>query len=495
MEHRCVMNKKWRIKIAAGCITTLGLTIILLMHLTGLMKRKSGDLKYTPFFEQEEDFDVLFLGSSHTVNGIFPMELWHDYGIISYNVGGHGNWLAASYWTMENALDYTSPELVVIDCYRLSYESKMNSIEQLHTSLDAFPISKNKIAAVFDLIDNAAIAESENIELSKTRMEFLWSYAIYHNRWTELSQADFVKPEFTKEKGAGSNIGIHDLEYATKITTENKIEEDTVSVQYLKRMIEDCQNKGIDVLLIYLPCSATEEVQEEANRVYDIAEQYGVNYINFFDMNIVRDDIDFSDYIGHLNVSGARKITDYLGEYILENYHVADQRENIDYTNWNIDYTEYVEYKLDNLKQCESLDNYLMLLADKNYSIFVEINNPEIWYQDLYAHLLENLGVNSSETSENTDFIVIQEAGKQVDYLENFHECGGSALTSLGRIDLFMAESGTYYVYLDNEEFYYIPKEKNAEADIWITVIDKDTMEIVDQCSFSGISLEFEKNE
>ena len=55
------MNRR-KIKNAAGCIITIGLTLFLLCGLSKVLERKAADMKYTDFFEEEEDFDVLFFG-------------------------------------------------------------------------------------------------------------------------------------------------------------------------------------------------------------------------------------------------------------------------------------------------------------------------------------------------------------------------------------------------------------------------------------------------
>ena len=479
------MDRKQKIKEVIGGIITLGIIIVLLDSSTDLVERKESDSRCAPFFEQEEDFDVLFLGTSHVVDGIYPMELWNDYGIVSYNYAGYGTVLPTSYWVMENALDHTSPKLVVIDCYLLSSSKKMDP-NFLHSVFDAVPLSKTKVNAVFDLLEPGGVEGEDNAE-TISRTEVLWDFIIYHNRWNELSEDDF-RAEYGKEKGAISQIAVQIPDKEEKISAENKLEKDTVSVIYLEKMIKECQDRGIDVLLTYLPARGEEYIQREANRVYDIAEKYGVNYINFLDMDIVNRETDYFDTSAHLNVSGARKVTDYLGQYIMENYSIPDQRENEAYSDWYIDYADYVEYKISNLREIESLDNYLMLLADKNYSAVVEINNPEILYADSYIHLFENLGVNSSEITENTDFLLIQEAGRETVCFENFHESGSHEMTPMGEFSLFMSETGDYGVYLDNEEIYIVTSEQNGDIDIRITVIDRDTTEIVDQCSFSDRS-------
>ena len=137
-----------------GCAVTLLLTACLLFSLTELTENKGSDNKYHDFFRDRE-YDFLFMGTSHMVNGVFPMELWKEYGITSYNCGGTSNQLATTYWVMENALDYVNPKVVVIDCLNLSADMKYSSVfSHVHYSLDAFPLSLTKIRAVWDLLDD-----------------------------------------------------------------------------------------------------------------------------------------------------------------------------------------------------------------------------------------------------------------------------------------------------------------------------------------------------
>lgn len=296
---------KRKIKIILNCIVTLGITVMLLVYSTDIMERKTSVSKYAPFFEQEADFDVLFMGTSHVINGIFPMELWKDYGIVSYNFGGHANMPATSYWVMENALDYTKPELIVMDCAALLNKAKTSTVSfsYVHSSLDAFPFSLTKVRAVFDLLDDEVAAEVYAKSKDKepgTVMGLLWDYSVYHNRWNELKENDF-EPNITVEKGAESRIAVGIPDSVVKVDSGNKMIENTISIEYLEKMIRDCQNRKIDILLIYLPYLAGENEQKCANRVYDIAEQYGVNYINFLDLNIVDYETDLYDANSHLN--------------------------------------------------------------------------------------------------------------------------------------------------------------------------------------------------
>ena len=86
-----------------------------------IVKRKESDYKYTDFFNEakKDHIDVLFMGSSHVINAINPVFLFEEYGITSYNMGGHGAMLQATYWELQQALEYCTPKWVVVDTYML----------------------------------------------------------------------------------------------------------------------------------------------------------------------------------------------------------------------------------------------------------------------------------------------------------------------------------------------------------------------------------------
>ncbi len=381
------------------------------------IQRKSSDFKYRPFFEQEEDFDIIFLGTSHVINGIFPMELWKDYGLVSYNFGGHGNELAVSYWVLKNVLDYTNPKLVVIDCLNLGSQTKTGgSFDQVHLSMDAFAFSMTKWRAASDLLDDAAmeanIAAGVVADAKKrTRMSLIWDYSVYHARWNEISAADYGRGS-SREKGAESRIAVSAPAQVEKIAPDKKLEGDTAGVQYL-----------------------------------------------------------------------CRKVTDYLGAYIRAHYALADHREDKAYSSWHESYADYERFKAENLKSQQALDVYLMLLADKNYHVFLEIRNPAVWKNKYYRRLLENLGIDRKKVKKNTDCIVVQSAA-HADYLSNFAGCRGTYQTGLGDVRHIRQEGGSRSIYLDNQLLYTVPGGQDESTGLRIAVFDKNTMELIDHAGF-----------
>ena len=203
-----------------------------LWKLTSLLERKDSITKYMDFYSQKGNFDVLFFGTSHVRNGIYPMELWKDYGIISYNFAGSNNPLATSYWMLVNALDYCHPKVVVVDCLALAWDAKASANTNFtHYSLDPVPMSKNKIKAVFDIF----------YDVNK-RLEFIFKMRVYHDRWKWLEKGDFVLiPQ--REKGATARTGIAVPKKVNVIPFDDKLTQNTISTCYLEKILELCRKK------------------------------------------------------------------------------------------------------------------------------------------------------------------------------------------------------------------------------------------------------------
>lgn len=423
---------KKKIKRLASCVATVCLTAVFLSALTNLTERKASDQKYADFFSQKADFDVLFMGTSHVLNAVFPMELWYDYGIVSYNFGGHGNEVATTYWVMENALEQTTPKVVVIDCLAVEKQQKSSEVFSfLHLSLDAFPLNLTKIKAVWDLLDDPVteqrIAEGKAVKSKssepRTKIGLLWDFAVYHSRWNDLGREDFVSAP-SLEKGAESRIAVARGKL-DRIPRDQKMKPGTTGDRYLRKMIEDCQRRGIDVILTYLPFPAEKYRQKTANYIYDVAEEYGVDYLNFLDLDVIDYQTDLYDEASHLNPSGARKITDYFGRWLTEHYGIPDRREDPEYASWHGDYDQYAAMKNRNLTERKDLYEYLMLLKGDDLEIRMDIRNGDLFRDEWILDQLANLGADRDSLSPETSSIFIRNRGRDVE-IKGVDESGPS---------------------------------------------------------------------
>lgn len=452
-----------------SCIIVILLLIGVLGKVSDITQRKDSDYKYKPFFEHANDIDVLFVGTSHMLNAVFPMELWNDYGITSYNFGGHSNELATTYWVLMNALDYAKPKVVVVDCFKLISEKKAHSqFEYLHVSLDAFPLSWTKIKAANDLLDDSgmdSLLEEKEIELSEkhTRVGLLWDYSVYHTRWKDLTMNDF-EPETTIEYGADSRVRIVEpMSFVNNpgLTTES----DSVGETYLKRIIEECQNRDIKVVLAFIPYPIYKEDRWlEINRAAEIADEYGVEYINCIDLGLVDYDTDMYDPKSHLNPSGAMKVTDYFGRVLSEKYTLPDHRGDQQYEYWDEDYCTYREYKNQRLHKQNDLNTYLMLLGDKHYGYIMSIGDPNIFNDTVTMRLLKNKGVDVDKINDDTKYIIICGQNTQVinsDIKEN---------NIYGNITISFDNNGEYSIHKGPEKLCTLSTDTLSRTEQAITV-------------------------
>ena len=465
-----MINRDKLIKIgkSLGFIT---LALLLFVYASNILEAKSSRSRFADFYEQEADFDVLFFGASHVYSGIFPMELWKDYGIVSYNMSGEYETIPVSYYMVKNALEHTSPKLIVMDCNLLSDEDKVSlNPSFVHSNLDHIPFGTTKIEAVCDLLKG-----------SGRSMEYLFDFILYHDRWDDLGMNDF-HPNRPVEKG-----GVIRYEHALpaqyeEVGPDEVYSGDSCGVQYLKKIIELCQSKGVDVLLTYLPFPADENCQREANRAAEIASEYGVSYINFLKMDVVDYDTDCRDSNSHLNGSGGRKVTSFIGKYIMDNYSIQDQRGNASYDEWNDDYAEYKAYKIRLLSGQKEPRNYMMLLYDKHFSYCVYFDVSNEWTEnEVYRSLLANIGINSDGFPPESRFLaVVDNVAGTADFLAE----GQQEDTSFGSV-AFCAGVGTGGESAQINDNTCLDIAGNTS--FGVAVVDNEFGQVVSTAQFAGL--------
>lgn len=368
------------------------LIIMIFFGITFLQKatmRDSSGFKYRPFLQEYTEYDVLFFGTSHVINGIFPMQLWNDYGITSYNFGGHANSLAMAYWTMINAVEYHKPKVAVLDVLGAGSASTRMDIGYAHLSMDAFPLTETKIAAIRDIYPDD----------KEQQTELIFPLSIYHNRWNEMNSSMLkagagIYSSSSKEKGAESRIQVgipNDMEL---ISETDMINQQTVGLDYIQKFITFCNENDIIPVIINIPYPADIESQQAANAAIKLAKTNHVGAINFQYLDLVDFNIDCYDPDSHLNPSGARKVTDYLGKYLTSHYDLTDHRDDATYADWKDDYDDYYDYLVYNIKSHDDFKETLMLLNNENFKGVLEATSdyrPDDVEKKLSAQLGSNL--------------------------------------------------------------------------------------------------------
>ncbi len=329
------------------------------------------------FYEEPENtIETIFLGSSVTVNGIIPMELYEDYGICAYNLGTEQQPMLASYYWVEETYRLHSETFstVVLD---VSMLRKTPSEACYHKALDAMKLSEVKIRAVRDYSE--LFDEETFINLIPLLS--------YHDRWKEVSEDDFTKSEddvdvstrgyhFVTTKRIDSVNSFTSVALPSVLVDEeaDELELDTESLYYLKKMIEFCEEHDIQLVLTKAPTTGWSSSAH--NAVQKIADEYGLDFLDFnFDPYFSEIDFNYSyDTVdSHMNYYGATKYTNWLGNYLVNECGNHDVRGDDKYAYMETELEEYqrniAEISLN--KITDPCDYISYLLSEGNYTIFI----------------------------------------------------------------------------------------------------------------------------
>lgn len=387
------------IKKILSCAAVLFLFLWGLNGLSRLTVNKTSYTKYEQFQENGQKYDVLFFGSSHVINGISPLDLFRDYGITSYNFSMHGNYIKSSSYLLEEALRILErqkkpmPKAVVLDVYAWG-----EGIANLHNAWDSLELSRTK----------TELAETLETE---ERQRLLFPFSIYHSRWSELTRNDF-------EPSVNQWYGV-ELRYGVKLPAQevirNKEERGEVGeekLEYLEKIRMLCEEKGIQLYLIQIPYSYYPDWQREANGIYEYAEKSGVPYINYMNEDIEIDfDIDFYDE-GHLNPVGMREMTSVIGGYLSE-HGLPDHRQEEIAEEWESGYEDFIQYRIQRLKDTKELTVFLMGLNDPD--LYAEIQIQEEYLEDLQiGKLVQRLSEKGDRvTVLKEPVVIVKENGEE----------------------------------------------------------------------------------
>lgn len=446
------------------CTVCAALILAGVLYLGRVTGRKESVKQVVPFFSQEEDFDVLFFGASHSELACFPMELWADYGIVSYNLSSGGTRLPITYWQLVNAFNHSVPKLAVIDCCyvddRMYYE-----LSHLHDAIDGFPLCVDKVRAVYDLVEPGK------------RAEFIFPFFLYHSRWKELTEEDFAV-ELTKEKGARSFARVAETMRYDRLPESERTLLSNRGFDYLRKSIEYCKSRGVEVLLTCIPFPAAPNDQNISYTVSQIAEEYGVRCLDLYTLEEIVDYTTDMDDTHHLNALGGKKISKYIGQYIVENYDIPDQRENPAYSAWNEDYAEYLAYKAglidEQISGQGSVRSSLMLLNDKDFSCALYLKPEASLYQDeISVKLLATLGLDVAAIDQGQAQLLVVDNGVRSTHILSR---GDSVATTFGELNVDSAD-GEDAVLLDGELLF--SSEKTAAKEIVLAAWDASSGKLI----------------
>ena len=320
------MKKSIRIKRALSVVLWLAALAACLLLADRAFRRDDGERKYGNFFGETQGFDVQFYGTSRVLDGVQPMQLWRDYGVTSYNMGNNSECLEMTEWVMKLAFDYHKPKVAVIDVYYVDRNIDDEwAYAYRHLFLDEIPFGPAKFEAVRATLP------------SSYWMEYLMPLSLYHSRWEEILAGETERLVDCEPYMMGAELRVgRESPAEPYVRTKEMNTAPMAGKDALRRIAALCRENGVEPVFMAIPGPISEKEQMNMNGVQLVADELGVPFLNLFDVEGLIDfDSDCYDYLGHFNPDGAAKLTKYLGDWLTENYDLADRRGDKALAHWD----------------------------------------------------------------------------------------------------------------------------------------------------------------
>jgi len=272
------------------------------------------------YYKEVKDHDVIFVGDCEVYENFSPAVLWQEFGINSYIRGSAEQYIFQSYYLLEDAFRYEKPEVVVFNIQSLQF-SEAQSEAYNRMSLEGMKWSSTKVKAIF-----ASMKEGEHF------LDYLFPILRYHTRWSQLESTDVEYLFETKSVSFNGYYMRVDVKAAENVPTGKPLADYSFGEnawKYLDMMVELCEKEGVELVLIKAPSLYPYWYPQWEEQVEEYAREKGLPYINFLELQ-EETGIDYTTdtYDGglHMNLSGAEKLSRWLGSWLMENASLTDRR-------------------------------------------------------------------------------------------------------------------------------------------------------------------------
>lgn len=295
-------------------------------------------------YENEKFIDVVYFGSSPIYASMYPMVMWGEYGIPSYNLGISMQNAMLTYYQVEYALKYQKPKVIVIDLCALTSSRSADEEKWEPTYrkvIETMEDTEIKSYAIKDIVENNA---------NQDYLSYYFPLVRYHSRWNELTQIDFDSKLWDKwydiyKKGALMSKDIEPISTNMIITNEKNVEIDLINKNYYDKILELCLENGIEVVVVTLPRYDGTWGGSMQQATYQYCVDNDIQYIDYSSKEKIDEiglDLQTDFYnTGHLNYNGGKKVTTNLGYYLQQWYGLENHKDDSDYEEWNELYKEY----------------------------------------------------------------------------------------------------------------------------------------------------------
>ena len=274
------------------------------------------------YSQPENSVDVLVVGTSLAYAGVNTNVLWQEYGIASYDLCSAEQPFWVSYYQIKEALKTQSPKIILLDAKPAIYTQDYS--KRGRTILSTYGIRglDNRIGAIMACVESPQDA---------------WDYILglpqVHSNYSKVTADDFQFPPDNGGRGSSwkgyiesDEIESHQRPSVTWNSVKRNLNDR--EEKYARMIFELAQEEGIEMWLIGFPNPDYANDHMYYNALWAVAEEYGVEGINYNDPDMrygLRYSSDFADW-QHLNVKGSITLSRRLASDLKENVELPDHR-------------------------------------------------------------------------------------------------------------------------------------------------------------------------
>lgn len=279
-----------------------------------VVREKFGTEMHDLFTKFEKDsLDTIFVGTSHQFCSISTDLLDFEYGINSFMLASSGQTVPMTYYAIMEAIELQHPKTIVFEALYCANDFRVIDAGMSHMFFDGMPYTKAKRLAINDLIE------------PQERIYYYFDLGFYHDRWKEVTEADFKPREYSER---GTYFSDHVM-YNWEIPVVDKSEKEPMPEEmkkYLDMIIELCKENDVELIMYVAPYNALYDddyarqnlfyMQRVFNWIEEYVEPQGIPFHNlFYEMDEIGLDgnTDWMDS-QHCNYAGQEKITRYMVE-------------------------------------------------------------------------------------------------------------------------------------------------------------------------------------
>lgn len=269
--------------------------------------------------------EVISYGSSHSFSGLSTMEMYEKYGIGAYNYAWNWQQLNTTHLFIKDSLLYQKPKVILIETF---YVNQIIEDEDMNAQIYYTRYLSNKEAIKEYLCQCFGNKLERYITYQLPILQF-------HDNWTSLNASSFHDIVYSdtcrKNMGFSGESKIEEIELYdyTKFNQYNLCDS---AIKELDGIVSLCKENDIKIVFYTVPWQGE---YNYSNAMKEYAKNNDCVYFNFFELaeEIGLDTKkDFCNW-AHLNENGAKKVANYIGKYLSENYELTDMRK-IDNNPW-----------------------------------------------------------------------------------------------------------------------------------------------------------------